>query len=162
MLESPGCSIEQENVFGPIVASSCLNGFDFTLLFEETILTLLPLGITLLAACIRIWGLQGASEKVSRSWLYTAKGVSSLLSITKVCATLTHLLVSLAALCSLPYHTVGFLESTSNPPDGCNSTYSVCHDRNFSSFAISFSSFSSLLITSVHRSKWIPLLYATT
>ena len=34
-----------EDVWGPVVASSCLNGFDFTLLFEETILTILPLGI---------------------------------------------------------------------------------------------------------------------
>lgn len=80
MLEPAGCSIELENTFGPVVASSCLHGFDFTLLFEETILTLLPLSLTLLAASIGIWRLHGASEKVSRSWLYTAKGVSSLLS----------------------------------------------------------------------------------
>lgn len=34
-----------EDVFG-IVNSSCLNGFDFTLLSEEAILTILPLGIS--------------------------------------------------------------------------------------------------------------------
>lgn len=39
------CSIEVEDVFGPSVAGSCLGGFDFTLLFEESILTLPPLGI---------------------------------------------------------------------------------------------------------------------
>jgi hypothetical protein len=38
------CSIAVEDVFGPVVASSCLGGFDFTLLFEESILTLVPLG----------------------------------------------------------------------------------------------------------------------
>lgn len=40
-----GCSMAVEDVFG-IVNSSCLNGFDFTLLFEEAILTILPLGIS--------------------------------------------------------------------------------------------------------------------
>lgn len=39
------CSINVENVFGPIVVNSCLKGFDFTLLFEESILTILPLAI---------------------------------------------------------------------------------------------------------------------
>jgi hypothetical protein len=34
-----------EDTFGPAVASSCVGGFDFTLLFEESILTVLPLGI---------------------------------------------------------------------------------------------------------------------
>lgn len=39
------CSIEVERVFGPTVAAPCLEGSDFTLFFEETILTILPLGI---------------------------------------------------------------------------------------------------------------------
>lgn len=40
------CSIDVENRFGPMVDESCLNGFDFTLFFEETVLTMLPLGLT--------------------------------------------------------------------------------------------------------------------
>ncbi|CAG7924068.1 unnamed protein product [Penicillium olsonii] len=75
----PACSVEIENVFGPIVASSCLHGFDFTLLFEETVLTLLPLGLVLILASIRIWKLHGVSEKVNRSWSYAAKEFSWLL-----------------------------------------------------------------------------------
>ncbi|KAK8064708.1 hypothetical protein PG994_007346 [Apiospora phragmitis] len=43
---SGACSIHVHDVFGPTVAYSCLNGFDFTLLFEESILTLLPLLLT--------------------------------------------------------------------------------------------------------------------
>ena len=39
------CSMAVEDVFGPTVDSSCHHGFDFTLLFEESILTILPLGI---------------------------------------------------------------------------------------------------------------------
>jgi ATP-binding cassette subfamily C (CFTR/MRP) protein 1 len=45
-MSDPGrCSIEIEDAFGPIVNSPCFRGFDFTLLFEEGILTILPLGI---------------------------------------------------------------------------------------------------------------------
>ncbi|KAJ5185124.1 hypothetical protein N7491_007004 [Penicillium cf. griseofulvum] len=75
----PSCSIEVEDVFGPTVAPSCLHGFDFTLLFEECIFTLLPLGLICLTAFIRIWKLQCASEKVNRSWSYAAKELSWLL-----------------------------------------------------------------------------------
>jgi hypothetical protein len=71
----PSCSIEVEDVFGPTVASSCLHGFDFTLLFEECILTLVPLGLVCLAALIRVLKLQTASEKVNRSWSYAVKEV---------------------------------------------------------------------------------------
>lgn len=39
------CSVVIEDVFGPLVSRACLDGFDFTLLFEETILTILPLAI---------------------------------------------------------------------------------------------------------------------
>lgn len=45
-LANKSCSIADEDTFGPIVSGSCLDGFDFTLLFEESILTLLPLGVT--------------------------------------------------------------------------------------------------------------------
>ncbi len=46
-MSDPGtpCSITVEDTFGPTVASSCLTGFDFTLLFEESVFTILPLGI---------------------------------------------------------------------------------------------------------------------
>ncbi|KGO71820.1 ABC transporter, integral membrane type 1 [Penicillium italicum] len=70
------CSAE-EDTFGPIVAPSCLHGFDFTLLFEESILTLGPIGVVCLAASIRIWKLSGVPEKVNRSWLYAIKEVQS-------------------------------------------------------------------------------------
>lgn len=46
------CSIAVEDVFGPTVDSSCHHGFDFTLLFEESILTILPLGIARKSLCL--------------------------------------------------------------------------------------------------------------
>jgi hypothetical protein len=38
------CSMATDDDFGPVV-KSCLRSFDFTLLFEESALTILPLGI---------------------------------------------------------------------------------------------------------------------
>lgn len=39
---STECVIAAESKFGPIVSSACNGGFDFTLLFEETILSVVP------------------------------------------------------------------------------------------------------------------------
>ncbi|EJP64343.1 ABC transporter [Beauveria bassiana ARSEF 2860] len=46
MHSNNSCTIDVERVFGPSVSSTCLGGFDFTLVFEETILTILPLSLT--------------------------------------------------------------------------------------------------------------------
>lgn len=43
------CSIAADNVFGPAVNSSCRGGFDFTILFEQSILGILPAGVFLIA-----------------------------------------------------------------------------------------------------------------
>lgn len=73
-----GCTIAVEDVFGPDVSPSCLDGFDFTVLFEETILTLLPLGVFLLLAPIQVLKLRGEAKKVASSWLYWTKLVCDL------------------------------------------------------------------------------------
>lgn len=73
----PPCSAADEDLFGPIIAPSCHHGFDFTLYFEETILTLLPIAIVWIAASIRVWALRQDVEKVNRSWLFAAKEVGS-------------------------------------------------------------------------------------
>lgn len=87
------CSIVVEDNFGPIVAGTCLGGFDFTLLFEEAILTILPLGIAselpllskyahcLLSYLLGIWALLRIrvlvrqTSKVQPSWLLPIKMV---------------------------------------------------------------------------------------
>ncbi|KAF3026419.1 hypothetical protein E8E14_010909 [Neopestalotiopsis sp. 37M] len=43
-----------DDTFGPVVASSCRGGFDFTLLFEQTILGSLPAGIFAFSAAWRL------------------------------------------------------------------------------------------------------------
>ncbi|OBT64152.1 hypothetical protein VE03_06254 [Pseudogymnoascus sp. 23342-1-I1] len=67
------CSIAVEDNFGPIVAGLCLGGFDFTLLFEEAILTILPLGIAGIWALLRIRVLLQQTSKVQSSWLLPLK-----------------------------------------------------------------------------------------
>ncbi|POR38791.1 Canalicular multispecific organic anion transporter 2 [Tolypocladium paradoxum] len=67
------CSIAVEDVFGPAVADSCVGGFDFTLLFEEGILTTLPLGIALGWAVLRLLALRNEAAKVRSSWLLALK-----------------------------------------------------------------------------------------
>jgi hypothetical protein len=74
------CSVADEDVFGPFVNASCHHGFDFTLLFEETILTLLPLSLLLLSGVLRVWSLRCSPDKVNRSWLYAAKEVGPTLT----------------------------------------------------------------------------------
>lgn len=45
-MESLACSSAAvQDTWGPVVDASCAGGFDFTLLFEEAILTLLPVGV---------------------------------------------------------------------------------------------------------------------
>lgn len=44
-MENAFCSSEVENTWGPAVDAPCADGFDFTLLFEEAILQLLPAGL---------------------------------------------------------------------------------------------------------------------
>lgn len=55
----------------------CRGGFDFTLLFEETILTLLPLALFLIVAPFRIWYLFKKEAKVIHSSLLPIKIVSA-------------------------------------------------------------------------------------
>ena len=61
-----------DNTFGPY-AKQCRGGFDFTLLFEETILSILPLVILLLVTPGRIWYMTRRTNKVNGSLLSVFK-----------------------------------------------------------------------------------------
>ncbi|OKL59747.1 hypothetical protein UA08_04922 [Talaromyces atroroseus] len=50
----PKCLPEAENAFGPAVGGGCSGGFDFTLLFEQTILSILPAAAFLVVSPLRI------------------------------------------------------------------------------------------------------------
>jgi hypothetical protein len=64
-----------DNSFGP-VASGCR--FDFTLLFEETILFIGPSVIFLLLAMIRLWQLRRERVKTRRTFVRVGKVVSTI------------------------------------------------------------------------------------
>ena len=70
------CSIEVENKFGPVVRG-CGTNFDFTLLFEETILFIAPLALALLLSVHRVWQLRTRPAQVRHGILGASKIVSS-------------------------------------------------------------------------------------
>ncbi|KAB8223991.1 P-loop containing nucleoside triphosphate hydrolase protein [Aspergillus novoparasiticus] len=50
----PGCSLQTDNSFGPAIDSGCRDSFDFTLLFEQAILGLVPAVAFLLVCPLRL------------------------------------------------------------------------------------------------------------
>lgn len=61
-----------------IDAGSCRGGFDFSLLFEESILQILPILLMLIIAPARLWLLSYSRNKVVSSFLVLIKLVSRL------------------------------------------------------------------------------------
>jgi hypothetical protein len=60
------------DAFGPTIPE----GFDFTLLFQDSLLSILPSALLLLILPVRIWSLRGKTRKVHRSLIYENKLVS--------------------------------------------------------------------------------------
>lgn len=71
------CASVEDRTFGPW-AQQCRGAFDFTLLFEESILTLVPLCIMILLAPFRIAYLFKKKRKVEDTPLVHMKIVSAL------------------------------------------------------------------------------------
>jgi hypothetical protein len=59
-----------------IGTGSCRGGFDFSLLFEESILEILPIILMLIAIPVRLWHLSQKRNKVVGSFLVLLKLVS--------------------------------------------------------------------------------------
>lgn len=68
-----------DNNFGPFLEFPGIGSFDFTLLFEETILSILPSALLLLLIPPRIFRLWKSPRKVTGSYLRTTKIVSFLI-----------------------------------------------------------------------------------
>lgn len=69
---SDDCSLKVEDVFGPIVRG-CGTNFDFTLLFEETVLFIGPICLALIVAPLNLRQLSRRKVVLRRGWLYAAK-----------------------------------------------------------------------------------------
>lgn len=85
------CPIHEQAVFGPVVVASptCYNGFDFTLLFEEIFLSLVPNVIFTILLIFRVSFLLRrkpctvANNRLGHYWI---KLVSISFSPTRKCA----------------------------------------------------------------------------
>ncbi|RAH77151.1 P-loop containing nucleoside triphosphate hydrolase protein [Aspergillus japonicus CBS 114.51] len=71
-MASKTCSINVENHFGPVV-NGCGDDVDFTLLFEDAILLLVPTVLSILVGLCRVSYLRGRSQKIRTSLNYWVK-----------------------------------------------------------------------------------------
>ncbi|KAM0247924.1 hypothetical protein ACHAP5_003708 [Fusarium lateritium] len=67
------CISSTDTSFGPFVGPECRDGFDFTLVFEQSILVLLPAALLLILAPIRLSRLRNVPVKVAGRRLRTVK-----------------------------------------------------------------------------------------
>jgi ATP-binding cassette subfamily C (CFTR/MRP) protein 1 len=65
-----------DNAFGPAISNECRSGFDFTLMFEQSILSILPSALLLLLTPVRMYGLYGENVKTVRDLRYGAKAAA--------------------------------------------------------------------------------------
>jgi ATP-binding cassette subfamily C (CFTR/MRP) protein 1 len=69
---SSGCAFADENSFGPSVTKQCRT-FDFTLLFEQAFLSLVPSIILVLGSVIRLIGIARHDVKTLKSRWHVSK-----------------------------------------------------------------------------------------
>ncbi|KAL7922301.1 multidrug resistance-like protein [Trichoderma austrokoningii] len=62
---TPLCAPTADAAFGPVVDAACRDGFDFTLVFEQSVFVLLPAAMLLLAAPLRLVQLRKSPIKVA-------------------------------------------------------------------------------------------------
>lgn len=77
------CSFADDNTFGPVIPNACRT-FDFTLLFEQSFLSLAPSLLLVLFSCFRLRTLLGRDNKTLPSKLHSSKLVS-LLTTRSLC-----------------------------------------------------------------------------
>ena len=70
------CAPSADAAFGPVVSHECRDGFDFTIVFEQSIFVLLPSALLLLAAPWRLVHLGKARLKVAGQRFRSIKMVS--------------------------------------------------------------------------------------
>ncbi|KIX97801.1 uncharacterized protein Z520_06579 [Fonsecaea multimorphosa CBS 102226] len=96
------CEPGADNTFGPVVAS-CARSFDFTLLFEQSILSIVPNAVFLLFAASRLWVLLHVPIRT------TKHGWASIAKVTVAC-----LLVIIQLVLLLLYTVATSIEKTTS------------------------------------------------
>ncbi|KUJ15876.1 putative multidrug resistance protein [Mollisia scopiformis] len=69
------CSVS-DDALRPVIINACRSGFDFTLMFEQTILSILPSALLLLLMPFRLFVLYGENIKTIRDVRYGAKAAA--------------------------------------------------------------------------------------
>ncbi|KAL4902740.1 hypothetical protein BDW74DRAFT_186698 [Aspergillus multicolor] len=88
------CSIAVQDVFGPTVASTCRNGFDFTLRFEEAFFVIVPCSLLLLSLPFLLYRLRAQRpQRYSTGTFLCIKLASHLISTAIKVALLVVLVV---------------------------------------------------------------------
>ncbi|KAL7950242.1 P-loop containing nucleoside triphosphate hydrolase protein [Trichoderma barbatum] len=93
-ISTPLCAPTADAAFGPVVDAACRDGFDFTLVFEQSIFVLLPASLLVLAAPLRLIQLRKSSVKVgdhvSRVIKLSVTGCLAVLQLVLIALWATH------------------------------------------------------------------------
>ncbi|KAM0261709.1 hypothetical protein ACHAQJ_002161 [Trichoderma viride] len=93
-ISTPLCAPTADAAFGPVVDAACRDGFDFTLVFEQSIFVLLPASLLVLVAPLRLIQLRKSSVKVtddiSRMIKLSATGCLAALQLVLIGLWATH------------------------------------------------------------------------
>ncbi|GFP53312.1 ABC multidrug transporter B [Trichoderma asperellum] len=91
---TPLCAPTADAAFGPVVDAACRDGFDFTLVFEQSILVLLPAAMLVLVAPLRFLQLRKSPVKVtghaSRMMKLSVAGCLAALQLVLIALWATH------------------------------------------------------------------------
>jgi hypothetical protein len=98
---TPLCAPTADAAFGPVVDAACRDGFDFTLVFEQSVFVLLPAAMLVLMAPLRLLQLRKSPIKVADQASRMIKLVSRLttrdahqnrisLPLSPLCSTVRH------------------------------------------------------------------------
>lgn len=107
---TPLCAPTADAAFGPVVDAACRDGFDFTLVFEQSVFVLLPAAMLVLMAPLRFLQLRKspikvagyASRMIKLVSRFTARDAPTKASRQKLIASLpSSLLYSLSQVASL-------------------------------------------------------------
>lgn len=90
------CSIVADRSFGPAV--TCPSTFDFTLVFEQSILSIGPSTIFLLLVLLRVWRLYRESVKTIPNFSYWINVVSTLVDLKEGCGCWCQKTIAIALL----------------------------------------------------------------
>ncbi|MCJ1309562.1 hypothetical protein MMC25_003222 [Agyrium rufum] len=110
MASTPSCPSSLDNIFGPVV-HECRSSFDFTLLFEQSILSIAPSAILLLIAPPRLFQLLRSSAKTLPNAYRWTKAFTALSLVGLQLALVTEWSKHTATRAAVPAAALSFLAS---------------------------------------------------